>query len=143
MTMDVRKIKKLIEMVQESGIAELSITEGEQSIRIISQGKDHTGIAVKPAPAGTQAKQPIAKIETPVIVGFVQTSPMVGTFYGKTSLGNSPKLGQHVVKGEVICTIEAMRMQNPIEADRDGIIGAFWVKDGDEVVFDQPLFTLI
>ncbi|MGI2065767.1 acetyl-CoA carboxylase biotin carboxyl carrier protein [Shewanella oncorhynchi] len=149
MAMDLRKIKKLIELVQESDIAELAITEGEESIRITRYS---------PMPANMQSQQaiPRARVESlseqakqtgisPSTEGFVQVSPMVGTFYAAAELDEVPlvKVGQRVSQGEVICIIEAMRMMNPIQAERDGVVSAIWAKDGDEVAFDQPLFTLI
>ncbi|MCU7974545.1 acetyl-CoA carboxylase biotin carboxyl carrier protein [Shewanella sp. SW36] len=149
MAMDLRKIKKLIELVQESDIAELAITEGEESIRITRYS---------PMPANMQSQQaiPRARVESlseqakqtgisPSTEGFVQVSPMVGTFYAAAELDEVPlvKVGQRVSQGEVICIIEAMRMMNPIQAERDGVFSAIWAKDGDEVAFDQPLFTLI
>ncbi|MGI2183852.1 acetyl-CoA carboxylase biotin carboxyl carrier protein [Shewanella oncorhynchi] len=149
MAMDLRKIKKLIELVQESDIAELAITEGEESIRITRYS---------PMPANMQSQQaiPRARVESlseqakqtgisPSTEGFVQVSPMVGTFYAAAELDEVPlvKVGQRVSQGEVICIIEAMRMMNPIQAERDGVVSTIWAKDGDEVAFDQPLFTLI
>ena len=149
MAMDLRKIKKLIELVQESDIAELAITEGEESIRITRYS---------PMPANVQSQQtlPRARVAplseqtkqtgiSPSTEGFVQVSPMVGTFYAAAELDDAPlvKVGQRVSQGEVICIIEAMRMMNPIQAERDGVVSAIWAKDGDEVAFDQPLFTLI
>lgn len=149
MAMDLRKIKKLIELVQESDIAELAITEGEESIRITRYS---------PMPANVQSQQtlpraPVAPLSeqakqtgiSPSTEGFVQVSPMVGTFYAAAELDDVPlvKVGQRVSQGEVICIIEAMRMMNPIQAERDGVVSAIWAKDGDEVAFDQPLFTLI
>lgn len=149
MAMDLRKIKKLIELVQESDIAELAITEGEESIRITRyspmpanmQSSQMPAIA-RVAPLSEQAKQTSI---TPSTEGFVQVSPMVGTFYAAAELDDVPlvKVGQKVSQGEVVCIIEAMRMMNPIQAERDGVISAIWAKDGDEVAFDQPLFTLI
>lgn len=149
MAMDLRKIKKLIELVQESDIAELAITEGEESIRI-------TRYSPMPANVQSQQTQPRARVAplseqakqtgiSPSTEGFVQVSPMVGTFYAAAELDDLPlvKVGQRVSQGEVICIIEAMRMMNPIQAERDGVVSAIWAKDGDEVAFDQPLFTLI
>ena len=149
MAMDLRKIKKLIELVQESDIAELAITEGEESIRITryspmpaNMQSQQTLPRARVAPLSEQAKQTGI---TPSTEGFVQVSPMVGTFYAAAELDDVPlvKVGQRVSQGEVICIIEAMRMMNPIQAERDGVISAIWAKDGDEVAFDQPLFTLI
>ncbi|MGI2136479.1 acetyl-CoA carboxylase biotin carboxyl carrier protein [Shewanella baltica] len=149
MAMDLRKIKKLIELVQESDIAELAITEGEESIRITRYSpmpanvqSSQTLPTARVAPLNTQAKQTAV---SPSVEGFVQVSPMVGTFYVAAELDDVPlvKVGQKVSQGEVVCIIEAMRMMNPIQAERDGVISAIWAKDGDEVAFDQPLFTLI
>ena len=149
MTMDLRKIKKLIELVQESDIAELAITEGEESIRITryspmpaNMQSQQTLPRARVAPLSEQAKQTGI---SPSTEGFVQVSPMVGTFYAAAELDDVPlvKVGQRVSQGEVICIIEAMRMMNPIQAERDGVVSAIWAKDGDEVAFDQPLFTLI
>lgn len=149
MAMDLRKIKKLIELVQESDIAELAITEGEESIRITRYSpmpanvqSQQTLPRARVAPLSEQAKQTGI---SPSTEGFVQVSPMVGTFYAAAELDDVPlvKVGQRVSQGEVICIIEAMRMMNPIQAERDGVVSAIWAKDGDEVAFDQPLFTLI
>ncbi|MFG7351602.1 acetyl-CoA carboxylase biotin carboxyl carrier protein [Shewanella oncorhynchi] len=149
MAMDLRKIKKLIELVQESDIAELAITEGEESIRITRYSpmpanvqSQQTLPRARVAPLNEQAKQTSI---SPSTEGFVQVSPMVGTFYAAAELDDVPlvKVGQRVSQGEVICIIEAMRMMNPIQAERDGVVSAIWAKDGDEVAFDQPLFTLI
>lgn len=149
MAMDLRKIKKLIELVQESDIAELAITEGEESIRITryspmpaNMQSSQTPAIARVAPLSEQAKQTGI---LPSTEGFVQVSPMVGTFYAAAELDDVPlvKVGQRVSQGEVVCIIEAMRMMNPIQAERDGVVSAIWAKDGDEVAFDQPLFTLI
>ena len=149
MAMDLRKIKKLIELVQESDIAELAITEGEESIRITryspmpaNMQSSQTPAIARVAPLSEQAKQTGI---SPSTEGFLQVSPMVGTFYAAAELDDVPlvKVGQHVSQGEVICIIEAMRMMNPIQAERDGVVSTIWAKDGDEVAFDQPLFTLI
>lgn len=149
MAMDLRKIKKLIELVQESDIAELAITEGEESIRITRYSpmpanvqSSQTPATARVVPLNTQTKQTAV---SPSVEGFVQVSPMVGTFYAAAELDEVPlvKVGQKVSQGEVVCIIEAMRMMNPIQAERDGVISAIWAKDGDEVAFDQPLFTLI
>ncbi|MFB2735282.1 acetyl-CoA carboxylase biotin carboxyl carrier protein [Shewanella mangrovisoli] len=149
MAVDLRKIKKLIELVQESGIVELAITEGEESIRI-TRYSQHTSSTPEgthnPAPSSALTPKPAkARDALPVIEGFVQLSPMVGTFYASQGQTEAPlvRVGQRVARGDTLCIIEAMRMQNPIEAERDGIVGAIWVKDGDDVAFDQPLFTLI
>ncbi|MFV0595340.1 acetyl-CoA carboxylase biotin carboxyl carrier protein [Shewanella sp.] len=149
MAVDLRKIKKLIELVQESGIAELAITEGEESIRI-TRYSPHTASALEgahnPVPSPALTPKPAkSRKAPPVIEGFVQVSPMVGTFHVSQAQAEAPlvRVGQKVTRGDTLCIIEAMRMQNPIEAERDGIVGAIWVKEGEEVAFDQPLFTLI
>jgi len=149
MAVDLRKIKKLIELVQESGIAELAITEGEESIRI-TRYSPHTASAPEgarnpPPPPALTPKPANPREALPVIEGFVQLSPMVGTFHVSQGQTEPPlvRVGQRVARGDTLCIIEAMRMQNPIEAQRDGIIGAIWVKEGDEVAFDHPLFTII
>ncbi|BDA62412.1 acetyl-CoA carboxylase biotin carboxyl carrier protein [Shewanella xiamenensis] len=149
MAVDLRKIKKLIELVQESGIAELAITEGEESIRI-TRYSPHTSSTPESAhnpPPSTASSPKLAKARDalPMIEGFVQLSPMVGTFHASQGQTEAPlvRIGQRVARGDTLCIIETMRMQNPIEAERDGIVGAIWVKDGDDVAFDQPLFTLI
>lgn len=149
MAVDLRKIKKLIELVQESGIAELAISEGEESIRITRYSPNPAsaqGSAISSTQPSVQPQKPTqSRNAMPVIEGFVQVSPMVVTFHAAKNLADAPlvRVGQRVIQGDTLCIIEAMRMQNPIEAERDGIIGAIWVKEGDEVAFDQPLFTLI
>lgn len=144
MAMDLRKIKKLIELVNESGIAELAISEGSDSIRITRYRPLPQEQALASAQAMPTAPRPRATEIPQAIEGTVQISPMVGTFYAAAEVDEAPlvKVGQRVSQGEVICIIEAMGMTNPIEAERDGVIRAIWVKDGDEVAFDQPLFTI-
>lgn len=146
MAMDLRKIKKLIELVNESGIAELAISEGSDSIRITRYRplpQEQALASTQAIPLSTASRPRTAEIPQ-AIEGTVQISPMVGTFYAAAEVDEAPlvKVGQRVSQGEVICIIEAMGMTNPIEAERDGVIRAIWVKDGDEVAFDQPLFTI-
>lgn len=145
MAMDLRKIKKLIELVNESGIAELAISEGSDTIRITRYSpmpQEHVPASAHVTPLST-ASHPRAEVPQ-TVEGTVQISPMVGTFYAAADVEDAPlvKIGQKVSQGEVICIIEAMGMTNPIEAERDGVICAIWVKDGDEVAFNQPLFTI-
>jgi acetyl-CoA carboxylase biotin carboxyl carrier protein len=151
--MDIRKIKKLIELLEESDIGELEIKEGEESVRI-SRGHKHTftqpqlmqqpfaqaPVAAPVAPITEQA--PAAE---PAVSGHFVKSPMVGTFYLSPSPSSPPfiEIGQHVKAGDVICIIEAMKMMNQIEADKTGIIKAILVDDGEPVEFDQPLVTIV
>jgi acetyl-CoA carboxylase biotin carboxyl carrier protein len=161
--MDIRKVKKLIELLEESGIDELEITEGEESVRIARHRAPvmQTSIAVpSPAPAAATATAPSAMPSTasveptqgpapaavePVTRGFVQRSPMVGTFYRSASPGAAAfmEVGQTVKKGDVVCIVEAMKMMNQIEAEQGGVIESILVENGQAVEFDQPLFTIV
>lgn len=150
--MDIRKIKKLIELLEESDIGELEIKEGEESVRI-SRGNNHLPqpqyFAPQQAPMAAPAAAPAAVAAAPVAVeeaptGHLVKSPMVGTFYRSPS-PSSPsfiEVGKHVKAGDVICIVEAMKMMNQIEADKTGIIEAILVDDGEPVEFDQPLVTI-
>ena len=152
--MDIRKIKKLIELVEESGIAELEITEGEESVRI---HRGPTGVAAPmaynyaaPAPMAAPAPAAPAPVaEAPAAeagpTGHQVKSPMVGTFYQSPAPGAKSfiEVGQKVNVGDTICIVEAMKMMNQIEADKAGTIGAILVSDGEPVEFDQPLVTII
>lgn len=149
--MDIRKIKKLIELVEESSISELKISEGEESICITRA----TAPIVQPAfvqPTMTQhtiTQQPILEsqpmIAKPeVATGHTITSPMVGSFYRTPSPDSKPfvEVGQQINKGDVLCIIEAMKMMNQIESDKTGVIKAILVENGQAVEFDQPLFII-
>jgi acetyl-CoA carboxylase biotin carboxyl carrier protein len=153
--MDIRKVKKLIELLEESNINELEITEGEESVRI-SRGMPAVTYAapapVAPAPiaaAPVAAAAPTAAPATgsapDALEGHVVRSPMVGSFYGSPAPGSPTfvTVGQTVAQGDVLCIIEAMKMMNQIEADKAGTIGAILVEDGEPVEFDQPMFTII
>ncbi|MDO3382891.1 acetyl-CoA carboxylase biotin carboxyl carrier protein [Gilvimarinus algae] len=152
--MDIRKIKKLIELLEESDIGELEIKEGEESVRI-SRNSGHVAMsapqayAPAPAPAPTPAPAPASEAasapEPAAPAGHVVTSPMVGTFYRSPSPGSPSfvEVGKHVKAGDVICIIEAMKMMNQIEADKAGVIEAILVEDGEPVEFDQPLVTIV
>lgn len=148
--MDIRKVKKLIELLDESGIGELEIKEGEESVRICRAIPGtipaHTPATyTTAAAAATPATVPEAAENKPVINGHVVKSPMVGTFYRSPS-PSSPafvEIGQHVKAGDVICIIEAMKMMNNIEADKAGVVEAVLVEDGDAIEFDQALVTII
>jgi acetyl-CoA carboxylase biotin carboxyl carrier protein len=146
--MDIRKIKKLIELLEESGIAELEIKEGEESVRISRQTIPQT---YAPAPAMMQA--PVATAEAPAAVaeatapertGHRIKSPMVGTYYASPSPTAPPfvKVGQKVNIGDTLCIIEAMKMMNQIEADKSGTIRQALLENGQPVEFDQDLFVI-
>ena len=145
--MDIRKIKKLIELLEESGIAELEIKEGEESVRISRQSAPQPmmtapmQMAVPPqAAVSAPAAAPAAAVDT----GHQVKSPMVGTFYGAASPTSSPFVtpGQEVNVGDTLCIIEAMKMMNQIEADKSGKISSILVEDGSPVEFDQVLFII-
>jgi len=146
--MDIRKIKKLIELVEESGINELEISEGEESVRI-SRGVPAAAVApvIHAAPvaaAPIAAVAPVAEAAAPVISGHIVRSPMVGTFYASAS-PDSPaftEVGQHVNAGDTLCIIEAMKMMNQIEADKSGVIKEVLAQNEDAIEFDQPLFII-
>ena len=146
--MDIRKVKKLIELLEESGIAELEIKEGEESVRISRysssavQTRAPAAAPLAPPPAAPAAA-PVAAAAEPE-VGHQVKSPMVGTFYGAASPTSSPFVaqGQQVNQGDTLCIIEAMKMMNQIEADKSGTIKAILVEDGSPVEFDQVLFII-
>jgi len=151
--MDIRKVKKLIELLEQSNINELEINEGDESVRI-SRGATAVTYAAPPAPA------PLAAAPAPVaapaaveaaapaseeLAGHAVKSPMVGTFYASPAPDSPPfvTVGQTVAAGDVICIIEAMKMMNQIEADKVGTIGAILIEDGEAVEFDQPIVTIV
>jgi acetyl-CoA carboxylase biotin carboxyl carrier protein len=143
--MDIRKIKKLIELLETSGIAELEIKEGEESVRISRQPLTVVqGVAPIAAPL---AAAPVAAAAPPVaedMSGHQVKSPMVGTFYGAASPTSGPFVtqGQQVNVGDTLCIIEAMKMMNQIEADKAGKIRSILVENGSPVEFDQVLFII-
>ena len=152
--MDIRKIKKLIELVEESGIAELEITEGEESVRInrnnMSAGPAYAQFAPQqyaPAPAPAVAPAaPVAESEAPAAgpTGHQVKSPMVGSFYAAAS-PEAPayvEVGSQVKVGDTLCIVEAMKMMNQIESDKAGTVKAILVENGEPVEFDQPLFII-
>lgn len=145
--MDIRKIKKLIELITESDVEELEIKEGEETIRISRRsGQVVSQTVVAPAPQASAAIAPPQSEHTPTTASKAITinAPMVGTFYRAPSPDSSPfaEVGQSIKEGDVICIIEAMKMMNQIEADRSGVIQAIDVNDGEPVEFDQVLFTI-
>ncbi|MFY8273963.1 acetyl-CoA carboxylase biotin carboxyl carrier protein [Pseudoalteromonas sp. SSDWG2] len=149
--MDIRKIKKLIELVEETGIAELEITEGEESVRInrhspapVAMPQQYSVPApAAPAPvAAPAAEAPTAEPAQPT--GHQVKSPMVGTFYSASS-PEAPayvEVGAKVNVGDTLCIVEAMKMMNQIEADKAGTVKAILVENGEPVEFDQPLFII-
>ncbi|MBQ0721256.1 MAG: acetyl-CoA carboxylase biotin carboxyl carrier protein [Gammaproteobacteria bacterium] len=149
--MDIRKVKKLIELLEESNIDELEIKEGEESVRIIRNSQ--TTYAAAPlvaAPVATVVAAPAAASageEAPAAVpaGHIVTSPMVGTYYSSPA-PDAPafiEVGKTVKVGDVLCIVEAMKMMNQIEADKAGTIGAILVEDGEAVEFDQSMITIL
>ena len=150
--MDIRKIKKLIELLEESGLAELEISEGEESVRIArytqgaavaQQAQAAAPIAVA-APAPQAAPAPVAAAPAASRDENLVTAPMVGTFYASPAPGAKAfvEVGQEVRVGQVLCIIEAMKMMNQIESERAGRVVAMLAKNGEPVEFGQPLFAI-
>jgi acetyl-CoA carboxylase biotin carboxyl carrier protein len=153
--MDIRKVKKLIELLEESGIDELEIREGEESVRISRHSNKAFApqpmyaapapvaapVAAAPVAAAAEAAAPAA----PKLNGTVVRSPMVGTFYRAASptSGNFVEVGQSVKKGDILCIVEAMKMMNHIEAETSGVIESILGENGQPVEYDQPLFTIV
>ncbi|AKH87930.1 acetyl-CoA carboxylase biotin carboxyl carrier protein [Edwardsiella tarda] len=154
--MDIRKIKKLIELVEESGIAELEISEGEESVRISRAPAMASMPAMQPfyaaAPAVAPAPAAVAPAAAPApadngnaaLSGHVVRSPMVGTFYRTPSPEAKAfvEVGQQVNAGDPLCIVEAMKMMNQIEADKSGVVKAILVENGQPVEFDEPLVII-
>ena len=152
--MDLRKLKKLIDLVQESGIAELEITEGEEKVKIVKGGAATAAqptmmmaapVASAPArPTAAAAPTPAAEAEPAAPEGHVVKAPMVGTFYRSPSPDAKVfvEVGQAVKEGDTICIIEAMKLMNEIEADASGTVKAILVENGQPVEYGQPLFIL-
>lgn len=147
--MDIRKVKKLIELLEESDVAEIEIKEGEESVRI-SRGR-----VAAPAPAPAVAAAPVAAPPPPISgkleddvpelpPGSVVESPMVGTFYRSASPGSKPfvEIGQRVSRGDTICIIEAMKILNQIESEVSGTVRAVLIEDGQPVEFGEPLVVV-
>jgi len=147
--MDIRKIKKLIELLEESGVAEIEIHEGEESVRISRYGQQAPVVAapapvqtiIEAAPAPAPVKEEAA---VPVISGHQVLSPMVGTFYRAPSPGAKTfvEVGQHVNEGETLCIIEAMKILNQIEADKSGTVVNIPVENGQPVEYGETLFVI-
>jgi acetyl-CoA carboxylase biotin carboxyl carrier protein len=151
--MDIRKVKKLIELLEESGISELEISEGEESVRISRHPRmAMPAPASAPAnPAAAAAPAPAAKVPAtaagehkPRNDDQTITSPMVGTYYSASAPGAKPfvDIGMEIKVGQILCIIEAMKMMNQIESDKAGRITAILAKNGEPVEFGQPLFII-
>ena len=160
--MDIRKVKKLIELLEESNIDEIEIKEGEESVRISRNGAKALAMAAQAAPAyappayappvyaaPAEAQQapvaPAAPAPAAISAGHMLTSPMVGTFYRSPSPTSASfvEVGQTVKVGDIVCIVEAMKMMNQIEADKAGTVEAILVESGEPVEFDQPLFCIV
>lgn len=152
--MDIRKVKKLIELLEESNVQEIEIKEGEESVRISRSSAAPFAVAppavslpAVAAPPQAAVSQPAATAEAPAAAippGHAVKSPMVGTFYRSPSPETDPfvSVGQKIQKGDVICIVEAMKMMNQIEADAAGVVDAILVEDGQPVEFDQPMVII-
>lgn len=151
--MDLRKLKTLIDLVQNSGISELEISEGEERIRIAKHGAPaaHTTVmmgapAAAPVAAAAAAPAHVPPAETVPAEpeGHVVKAPMVGTFYRSGSPGSPPfvEVGQAVKEGDTLCIIEAMKLMNEIEADASGVVKAILIEGGQPVEYGQPLFVI-
>jgi len=152
--MDIRKVKKLIELLDESGIAEIEITEGEESVRISRYSQNAPAMVAAPVPIAAPvaaAAAPVAASAAAVAVaaepeetGFQVEAPMVGTFYGSSSPGSAPyvQVGDRVNEGDTLCIIEAMKMMNQIEADVGGVIKSIRLQNGEPVEYGQTLFVI-
>jgi len=148
--MDIRKVKKLIELLEESGIAEIEIHEGEESVRISRNSQTAPAmiaapapVAMAPAPAAA-APAPAAESDSGIPSGHQVTSPIVGTFYRSPSptAKSFVEVGQSVNIGDTLCIIEAMKIMNQIEADKAGVIKAVLAENGEPVEYGQPLFVI-
>lgn len=156
--MDIRKVKKLIELLDESGIAEIEITEGEEAVRISRYAQNAPVSAPIPAPVAVAAPAhspaPVATpaaVDAPVAVtveadedGFQVAAPMVGTFYAAAAPGSAPfvQVGDRIAEGDTLCIIEAMKMMNQIEADVSGVVKSIRVQNGEPVEYGQTLFVI-
>ena len=149
--MDIRKVKKLIELLDESGIAEIEITEGEESVRISRYSQNAPAVMAAPlaAPMAVPVAAAAPAVAAPAAAepeetGFQVEAPMVGTFYGSSSPGSAPyvQVGDRVNEGDTLCIIEAMKMMNQIEADVSGVIKSIRLQNGEPVEYGQVLFVI-
>jgi acetyl-CoA carboxylase biotin carboxyl carrier protein len=157
-SMDLRKLKKLIDLVEDSGIAELEVTEGEEKVKIVkggSAGKEVAALSpsavpvaaappAQAAPAPPAPATPAAAEAPTALEGHIVKSPMVGTFYRAGAPGAKPfvEVGDTVKVGQTICVIEAMKLMNEIEADKDGVVKAIMVENGQPVEYGEPLMMI-
>ena len=155
--MDIRKVKKLIELLEESNIDEIEIKEGEESVRISRHSAQAAALAAAPqayapppayappVPVPAPVAEPAPAPAEPAVSGHVVSSPMVGTFFRSPSPASPSfvEVGQTVKIGDIVCIVEAMKMMNQIEADKAGTISAILVESGEPVEFDQPLFSIV
>lgn len=156
--MDLRKIKKLIELLEESNLAEIEVHEGEESVRLLRHHAAPATVVAAPvaapSPAASPAPSPVESVTPPMVEsaeveaalpdGEIVHSPMVGTYYGRAEPGAEPyvKEGSRVAVGDTLCLVEAMKMFNTIEAEHDGVVVAVLIEDGQPVEYDQPLFVI-
>jgi len=151
--MDKKKVKKLTELLDESGIAEIEITEGEESVRISRYAKDAPQVVAAPPPvtaavaAPAPATAPVASAAPapePEDDGYLVQAPMVGTYYAASSPGSAPfvQVGDRISEGDTLCIIEAMKMMNQIEADVSGVIKSIRVQNGEPIEYGQTLFVI-
>ena len=155
--MDLRKLKKLIDLVEDSGIAELEVTEGEEKVKIVkggAAGREMVVLSPSVVPVGAAPIQPAAAAavaapasaaEAPAVPeGHIIKSPMVGTFYRAGAPGAKPfvEVGDTVKVGQIICVIEAMKLMNEIEADKDGVVKAIMVENAQPVEYGEPLMMI-
>lgn len=152
--MDLRKLKTMIELVQQSGIAELEVTEGEERVRIVRGGaagaapENYAPAALRPVPAmagpATAQAAPTAGGSPEAPPGHVLKSPMVGTFYRASAPGSKPfaEVGDSVKAGQTVCIIEAMKLMNEIEADKDGVVKAILIENGQPVEYGESLMVI-
>ena len=142
--MDIRKVKKLIELLESSDIAEIEIKEGDEGVRI-SRASNLAPVLLQKQSAPTEQNQEKIRHTPKPSREDTINSPMVGTFYRASSPSSPPfvEAGKPVNIGDVVCIVEAMKMMNQIEADRSGIIGKILVEDGEPVEFDQPLISIV
>jgi len=147
--MDLRKLKKLIDLVEESGIAELEVTEGEEKVRIVKNGGRSGGEYVMMQPQHMQQAPAAPALATAPPApaqpeGNIMKSPMVGTFYRSSSPDSKPfvEIGDTVKKGQTVCIIEAMKLMNEIEADHNGVVKAILVENAQPVEYGEPLIVI-
>jgi acetyl-CoA carboxylase biotin carboxyl carrier protein len=148
--MDIRKVKKLIELIEESGVAEIEITEGEESVRISRHAPEVKNLVPSQIAVATPAAETVHAPAAPSVPSdnngtyFEVTSPMVGTFYSASSPDSEPfvKIGDHVKTGDTLCIIEAMKMMNPIESDVSGTIKSIRIQNGEPVEFGQTIVVI-